>query len=83
MDLVELMAIFRACSPKTALIAITSTTSPRGVDVPCTFTYWTAAGSTPASLRVLRMTRIAPSPSSRGAEMWNASPDIPYPTISQ
>ncbi len=31
----------------------------------------------PASLRVLRITRIAPSPSSQGAEMWKASPDIP------
>ncbi len=28
------------------------------------------------------MTRTAPSPSSLGAEMWYASPDVPYPTIS-
>ena len=28
------------------------------------------AGSTPASSRVARMTRTAPSPSSQGAEMW-------------
>ena len=36
MDFVELMATLRAWSPKTSLIAITSTLSPCGVDVPCT-----------------------------------------------
>ncbi len=34
-------------------------------------------GSTPASLSVFFMTRMAPSPVSQGAEMWYASPDIP------
>ncbi len=36
MDFVELRASRRACSPKTVLVAIVSTASPRGVEVPWT-----------------------------------------------
>ena len=70
MDLVELMASFRACSPKTALTAAVSILSLSGVEVPWALMYWTTSGGTPASSRARRMTRMAPSPSSAGAAAW-------------
>ena len=54
-------------------MAIVSTLSPCGVDVPCALMYETSEGSTPALLIARCMTRSGPSPSSEGAVMWYAS----------
>ena len=77
MDFVDETASFFAWSPKTLLIAVVSILSPWGVDVPCALMYWTSSGFAPASRSVFVMTREGPSPSSEGALMWYASPDMP------
>src|SRR5690349_17486621 len=65
-DLVDPNTSALAWSPKTALTASVSATSPCSVDVPCALIYPTSFGSIRPSARQARMARWAPSPCSAG-----------------
>src|SRR4030067_500761 len=83
MDLVELIATLRACSPNAALAAMVSALSPCGVDVPCALTYCTSAVLMPALRNALRMQRAAPHTSASPVSINGPASPMGWVAVAQ
>jgi hypothetical protein len=82
-DLIELIGVRRACSPRLRLTAAVSCRSFCLVLEPCALTYPTSSAPTPARASAVVMDRAISTPSVVSPVMWYALPKVAKPPTSQ